>query len=289
MTPGMSQEALKEEKNKRIEHQKFLDYIERNRENHDKIIGDKLSAMKEIHTKSAEEIEKMQFFDKISYYFGIYTSYLKNYIEFIILEGGVSQYINTSSNLLKTALTTTSNNIVSEINTIDSTRTSYILDTSNIISTKINNLTLDNIQNGVTKKFIVNNNYDNNLTITGKLTTNELLVLGDTFTINTTGYKTSNLNINTLLDGNDVGLKILSTYLTGNEAIFQINGVGTNNTITILGNGNVGIGNSVPVYALDVIGSVNISDNCFLNLLTNSILSSRSINLYSGQMAKLME
>jgi len=124
MTPGMSQEALKEEKNKRIEHQKFLDYIERNRENHDKIIGDKLSAMKEIHTKSAEEIEKMQFFDKISYYFGIYTSYLKNYIEFIILEGGVSQYINTGK---FNSNSTKDNETFAKIEQIDENTAKYLL------------------------------------------------------------------------------------------------------------------------------------------------------------------
>jgi len=175
----------------------------------------------------------------------------------------LSQYFNTSSNLLKTTLTTTSNNIDTQINEIDAARTAYILATSNAISTRINNISLDNISNGTTKRFITNNNYDTDLTINGKLTVNDLLVLGDSFNINTTTYRTSNLNISTLSNSSDIGLKISSVDTTG--SIFQLNGIGANNVITILANGNVGIGKTNPGYTLDVNGNINItSDKNFM-------------------------
>lgn len=169
----------------------------------------------------------------------------------------LSHYINTSSNLLKTTLTTTSNNIDTQINEIDAARTAYILATSNAISTRINNLSLDSISNGTTKRFIVNNNYDTDLTINGKLTVNELFVLGDSFNIDTTTYKTSNINISTLSNTNDIALKISSVDTTG--SIFQLNGIGVDNVMTILANGNVGIGKTNPGDALDVNGNININ------------------------------
>lgn len=169
----------------------------------------------------------------------------------------LSHYINTSSNLLKTTLTTTSNNIDTQINQIDAARTAYILATSNAISTRINNLSLDSISNGTTKRFIVNNNYDTDLTINGKLTVNELFVLGDSFNIDTTTYKTSNINISTLSNTNDIALKISSVDTTG--SIFQLNGIGVDNVMTILANGNVGIGKTNPGDALDVNGNININ------------------------------
>ena len=171
----------------------------------------------------------------------------------------LSEYIDTSSNLLKTALTAASNSIDTQINEIDSVRTSYILTTSNDISTRINNLSLDAISNGTTKRFIVNNNYDTDLTINGKLTVNELLVSGDSFNINTTSYKTSNLNISTIPNSSDIGLKISSVDTTG--SIFLLNGIDAYNVMTILANGNVGIGITDPSYTLDVNGNINITSN----------------------------
>lgn len=187
-------------------------------------------------------------------------SYLNNLTNPIISNiNNLTEYIKISSNILKTSLSTTSNNIDGQINQINTERTAYILNTSNNISTRLNNLNLDNISNGITKRFIVNNIYDRDLTINGTLDVNELLVLGDLFNINTTTYQTSNLNITTLTNTNDIGLKISSGNTSG--SIFKLNGTGANNTMTILANGNVGIRNTNPLYALDVNGIINISQN----------------------------
>jgi len=189
----------------------------------------------------------------------------------------LSDYINLSSNLSKTTLTTTSNTINTYINYIDTSRTEYILNTSNTVSELLNNLSTDNIPDGISKRFIVNNSYNSNLTINGRLNVTELAVLGDTFNINTTSYKTSNLNISTLVDTNDVALKITTTNTTQN--IIQLNEI--NSGFTILANGNVGIGKTNPGFTFDVNGGINIDSNGIFTINNRQLSYSDLINIPS--------
>lgn len=189
----------------------------------------------------------------------------------------LSDYIELSSNLLKTTLTTTSNTINTYLNSIDTSRTAYILNTSNTISGLITNLSSDNIPDGTTKRFIINNSYNSNLTINGRLNVTELAVLGDTFNINTTSYKTSNLNISTLVNTNDVALKITTTNTT--ENIIQLNGI--NSGFTILANGNVGIGKTNPGFTFDVIGGINIDSNSIFTINNRQLSYNDLINIPS--------
>jgi len=189
----------------------------------------------------------------------------------------LSNYIDLSSNLSKTTLTLTSNTINTYINYIDTSRTEYILNTSNTVSELLNSLSTDNIPDGISKRFIVNNSYNSNLTINGRLNVTELAVLGDTFNINTTSYKTSNLNISTLADTNDVALKITTTNTTQN--IIQLNEI--NSGFTILANGNVGIGKTNPGFTFDVNGGINIDSNGIFTINNRQLSYNDLINIPS--------
>ena len=88
----------------------------------------------------------------------------------------MSNYVNITSNELGNTLLITSNVISDRISIVDIGASNYILNTSNIISSRITDLNTDLIPEGIHNKYIIDNVYDNNMTITGKLTVSMLEV-----------------------------------------------------------------------------------------------------------------
>jgi hypothetical protein len=93
-----------------------------------------------------------------------------------LLDLRMSNYLNITSNELGNTLQFTSNIISERISVINVETSNYILNNSNIISTRITDLNTDIISEGIHNKYIIDNVYDNNMTITGKLTVSMLEV-----------------------------------------------------------------------------------------------------------------
>jgi hypothetical protein len=126
----------------------------------------------------------------------------------------------------------------------------YIVETSNVISLRITNLTTDLITENITSinKFIVDNKYNNNLFIDGDLTINSnLIVHGVTTTLNTDVYTTEQLNITNTGEGDALIVKQINnsynifTASNNNIPVFNINY-----------NGRVGIGTENPKVFLEI-------------------------------------
>jgi alpha-tubulin suppressor-like RCC1 family protein len=174
-----------------------------------------------------------------------------------------SNYILDTFNTLNDIIFSTSNNI--EFN---------LLNTSNTISDRITNLTTTNItegnnlfyteqrfddrldsksadyiKNGTSNKYIVNDLYNSDLTISGTLTASNLVVSGDITTLNTNTYQTERMEI--ISDINGPALKITQT---GNNDILHVFD-DTNIALSIINGGNVGINTLTPEYNLDVAGT----------------------------------
>ena len=186
------------------------------------------------------------------------------------IDSNQSNNVLATSNNLGNTILQTSNIISNYITLVDSNQSNYVLQTSNIISNRITNLNADQIANGSINRFIINNEYNYPLTINDTLTTSNLNVIGTTTTINTTTYKTENLEINTsALDG--PGLKVIQN---GTQDIAQF--IDSNTIVAIIKDGgNVGIGSTTPTEKLDIIGNIKVSGN-FNNI------TSTEINTLSG-------
>jgi gas vesicle protein len=91
-------------------------------------------------------------------------------------DAAMSNYLDTASNELANTLQTTSNIISDRISFTEFNTCNYILNTSNTISSRISDLNTDLVSQGIHNKYIVDNVYDNNMTITGKLTVSMLEV-----------------------------------------------------------------------------------------------------------------
>ena len=92
----------------------------------------------------------------------------------------------------------TSNLLVEKANLNNTNMSNYVSITSNLIARRITNLTTDMIiENiGAAKRFIINNAYDNNLSVYGNLTiTSNLIVLGASTMLETEIYTTERLEI----------------------------------------------------------------------------------------------
>ena len=207
-----------------------------------------------------------------------------------------SNYTDLTSNLLALNIINTSNFILFQSdNNLD-----YLSNTSNTISTRITNLNtneikegnnnlyytndrfdqrlisknLDNINQGTSNTFIVNNNYKGSLNIEGTLSACNLIIEGDTTVLNTTVYQTEKLEI--MNNGSGPVLKITQT---GNENIFEA--YDDNNIVfRIIDGGKIGINKENPIYDLDINGTTQSSmfkgDG---RLLTNINFTDRSTSL----------
>ena len=135
---------------------------------------------------------------------------------------------------------------------------------------------------GITNKFIVNNVYDGNLIIDGSLTTSNLLVKGDTFTVETDVYKTNKVEIISSSDSTTPCLNITASD-TNNANILELKSQSNKNAVTISSTGKISINkNTIPVYSLDVGGIVNI-DKGFNFQTSNNKLSFQDLDNIPSQ------
>jgi hypothetical protein len=164
----------------------------------------------------------------------------------------------------------------------------YIFDTSNIISTRITNLTTDLITENSTSinKFIVANKYNNNLFIDGDLTINSnLIVYGVTTTLNTDVYTTEQLNITNSGEGDALIVK----QINNSYNIFSA----SNNDIPVFNinyNGKVGIGTQSPKVFLEINSTdgikipsgTDIQRPSGINLIKGTIRYNTDTNQFEG-------
>ena len=146
-------------------------------------------------------------------------------------DANMSNYVFSTSNILTNRLyildQLTSNVVNNSISTLnvsvganDTNVSNYVLSTSNLISMRITNLTTDMITQteNATRRFIVNNSYNNNLEVNGTLTINSnLIVLGDTTQLDTIVYNTERLEI---VNGNNTTSALMVQQNTSSRDIF---------------------------------------------------------------------
>ena len=185
-----------------------------------------------------------------------------------------SNYVSDTITRLDTAITDASNYVLSASNDITRYVVKNILDTSNqvtkhihdssnvaigrvsVIENWVSHLTCDEIPQGTSNKFIVNNEYSSNLKILGTLTASNLNIIGTTTTIKTATYETENLEIvSQATDG-----PCLKVTQNGTQDVAQFFD-GSTNVLTIRDGGNVGIGSTLPSEKLDVAGNIRVSGN----------------------------
>jgi len=163
-------------------------------------------------------------------------------------------------------------------------------ETSNYINTKIANLNLDNIADGATNRFIVNNVYDTELVVKGMITASNLTVLGETTTVETVEYLAEKLHIvhddydgpSLRLDHHtDITDEVFSTwkYDSENENYKSLMMIKSINNMP-----KIGVGNENPQHSLDITGDifttgdVNISNlQTRGNIITNDIIASNFV------------
>jgi hypothetical protein len=164
-------------------------------------------------------------------------------------DANISNYVLATSNILSDRLyildqltSNVINNSISTLNVqVSSNNTNvsnYVLATSNLLSTRITNLTTETITEPVnaTRRFIVNNSYNNNLELNGTLTINSnLIVLGDTTQLNTIVYTTERLEI---VNANNTTTALMVQQNTATRDIFVASNISTG-VFKIANNGDV--------------------------------------------------
>jgi hypothetical protein len=167
----------------------------------------------------------------------------------LILDQLTSNVVNNSISILNVEVgannTNISNYVLSSSNSLilktdanDTNVSNYVLSTSNLISTRITNLTTETITEPVnaTRRFIVNNSYNNNLEVNGNLTINSnLIVLGDTTQLNTIVYTTERLEI---VNANNTTTALMVQQNTATRDIFVASNISTG-VFKIANNGDV--------------------------------------------------
>jgi hypothetical protein len=168
--------------------------------------------------------------------------------------------------------------IINSSNVISS---NYIKNVGVSINSFLNNLTTDQIPEGTYKKWITNNLYTGDLSITKILTTSNLCIYHHS------SVQTSNISINNLILSSDT--PTLNIYQNSNQNIFELYGL--SNNIVLTHDGKLGLGTTLPTQSLDVYGSIhftgfinNIHSNqlTYLSGIKNNIiaqLSEKNINI----------
>ena len=164
-------------------------------------------------------------------------------------DANISNYVLSTSNILSDRLyildQLTSNVVNNSISTLNvqvsannTNISNYVLATSNLLLTRIANLTTETITEPVnaTRRFIVNNSYNNNLELNGTLTINSnLIVLGDTTQLNTIVYTTERLEI---VNANNTTTALMVQQNTATRDIFVASNISTG-VFKIANNGDV--------------------------------------------------
>ena len=176
----------------------------------------------------------------------------------------ISDRLTDTSNLISDRLTNTSNLISDRITTnldliatrITDLTTDQITEATNLFYTtqrfdeRLLTKTLDDIVEGTSNRYIVNDTYNRDLNVTGTLTTSNLIVHGSFTTLDTVTYQTKKLEI--VSDSEDPALLVRQT---GNSNIIEVYD-DTNIVLSITNGGFVGINKHAPEYALDIVGTL---------------------------------
>jgi len=166
-------------------------------------------------------------------------------------DANMSNYVFSTSNILSERISVldqlTSNVINSSIATLnieveanDANMSNYVFTTSNLISKRITDLTTDMITENInaSNKFIVNNLYNDDLTLNGTLTINSnLIVLGDTTQLDTIVYTTERLEV---VNANNTTTALMVQQNTNGRDIFVASNMNTT-VFKIANNGDVHI------------------------------------------------
>ena len=141
----------------------------------------------------------------------------------------------------------------------------YTLQVYTNISSHLDTLTADIIQQGSSNHLIVNQTYNHDLTILGTLTACNLQVIGEETLIKTTMITADNMKILTQ-SYTGPSLKIMQR---GNSNIAEF-GNSNQTSVTITNTGKIGIGTTAPTEALHVIGNIKFTGT--LNGITSNEL-----------------
>ena len=155
--------------------------------------------------------------------------------------------------------TSTSNTLISKLNELNDTVNSDL-------TSKIDNLNLDNIANGSTNKYIINNTYTDALILSDDLT-----ISGNTYLNGNEAKINSELYTSNIIDivNNTANTCIKVTQYDLTNDVLNINN-STKLLLNIKNNGNIGIG-TIPTNTLDVNGNLGVSGN-------STITSDLSVN-----------
>ena len=140
------------------------------------------------------------------------------------------------------------------------------------------NMNLDSLtsnQEGTNNKFIKNNIHDDFLNIKGSLITSNLLVNGDTFTIDGNAYRTNKVEIISPSDSTEPCLDINASE--PNDNILELKSSLNRNAVTMSSTGKVSINKAIPQHSLDVNGIINI-DYGFNYKIKNNDLSFQDLD-----------
>ena len=167
---------------------------------------------------------------------------------------------NKSNNLINNIINNSNQAFTNSSNILIKTINNNYIETSN----KLNDINTDTIIQGTSNKFIINNIYDNDLTITKHLfantiTSSNLNIIGDFTSVETDVYQTEQFQV--INEGTATSLIVNQMGINKNSIEVYNN---NNISFIINSNANIGIGISVPLYKLDVNGSIN-STSLFIN------------------------
>ena len=173
-----------------------------------------------------------------------------------------SSTLNVENNVLKVINNIDESHIGIIINSSNIGTSNYIIEEYNKLYNTIENITLDNIENGLVNKFIINNSFSGDILVNGNLSAKNLnvsniTVLGTTTSIHTETQISSNIEI-IANNTNGAALKIFQ-----NDNINNIIECSNSSDIVfkIKNNGNVGISNNNPSEKLDINGNIKFSGN----------------------------
>ena len=128
-----------------------------------------------------------------------------NYVD--MLDSNMSNYVtNTVVDSFDEVDSNVSNyfdKVETNVDLLDINMSNYLKNTSNYISNRITDLDADDITQGTSHKFIVNNKHDDDLTISGTLYTSNIRAVGSNTLIFTDIYTTESLNVVSTAEDSD--------------------------------------------------------------------------------------
>ena len=155
----------------------------------------------------------------------------------------------SSSNIIFSNLIT-QQNIIQNLSNLQIINSNYIM----------NYHYLDYVKDGQTNRFIINNIYDGDLTITKNLTTSNLNVIGDTTILNTSVYQTEQFEV--INDTNATAILIRQNNINNNIADFYRQ---NDPALIISSNGNIIINkeDEEAIEKLEMIGNFKIQGDIY--------------------------